>query len=100
MIQLRLCAFEAKKPMGREDAKKLKKTMKTLYLLRHGHAETKAKQPDRERNLDAEGRGEAERTGEKLKKVELLPQLIISSNYNRAYQTAEIAAKALDYNVK
>lgn len=74
--------------------------MKTLYLLRHGHAESKAKQPDVERNLDAEGRGEAERTGEKLKKTEPQPQLIISSHANRAFQTAEIAARALDYNIK
>lgn len=74
--------------------------MKTLYLLRHGHAESKAKQPDVERNLDAEGRGEAERTAEKLKKIEPLPQLIISSHANRAFQTAEIAALALDYNIK
>jgi phosphohistidine phosphatase len=74
--------------------------MKTLYLLRHGHAESKAKQPDVERNLDAEGRSEAERIGEKLKKIDPLPQLIISSHAKRAFQTAEIAALALDYNIK
>lgn len=74
--------------------------MKTLYLLRHGHAESKQKQPDVERNLDSQGHGEVERTAEKLKKVTPRPDLIMSSHANRALQTAEIAARAFDYNVK
>jgi len=74
--------------------------MKTLYLMRHGHAETKEKQPDIERNLDDEGRDEVQTTSEKLLKAGINPSLIISSNANRAYQTAEIVAKTLGYNAK
>jgi len=74
--------------------------MKSLYLLRHGRAETKEKQPDIERNLDDEGRNEVRVTAEKMLKLGINPSLIIASNANRAYQTAEIVASTLGYNIK
>ncbi|RYD83087.1 MAG: hypothetical protein EOP53_01870 [Sphingobacteriales bacterium] len=74
--------------------------MKTLYLLRHGHAETKQKQPDEERNLDQTGRKEALLTGEKMLKETLRPDIILSSHANRAYQTAQIVAETLAYPIK
>jgi phosphohistidine phosphatase len=74
--------------------------MKTLYLLRHGHAETKAVQPDSSRNLDKEGRDEVQGTADKMLKGGINPELIISSHAIRAFQTAEIVAKTLGYNIK
>jgi phosphohistidine phosphatase len=74
--------------------------MKTLYLLRHGHAESKTDVPDEARNLDDLGRKEAEYIGELMLKQELRPDLILSSHANRAYQTAETVAGKLGYPVK
>jgi phosphohistidine phosphatase len=74
--------------------------MKTLYLIRHGHAETKARQPDHERNLDDAGREEVRITAEKMLAQQINPDLIISSHADRAMQSAEIIAAALGYNSK
>jgi phosphohistidine phosphatase len=74
--------------------------MKTLYLLRHGHAESKQNHPDVTRNLDETGKKEALLTGEKLVKEGLRPEHIISSHATRAYQTAQIVAETLAYPVK
>ena len=74
--------------------------MKTLYLLRHGHAESKVRQPDINRNLDEKGRNEVGDTAGKMLKSNINPSLIISSHANRAYQTAEIVAKTIGYNIK
>ena len=74
--------------------------MKTLYLLRHGHAEDKIKQPDISRNLHEEGKEEVKLTIENFIRQHPVPNLIISSHANRAYQTAEIAAKMMSYNPK
>src|SRR5688572_5778419 len=74
--------------------------MKTLYLLRHGHAETKEIEPDDARNLDVNGQKEALMTGEKLLKEGLRPDKILSSHANRAHQTAQIVAETLGYPVK
>lgn len=74
--------------------------MKTLYLLRHGQAESKEGQPDVERNLTETGKKQALLTGEKLLKEGLRPDIILSSHANRAYQTAQIVAQTLTYPVK
>ncbi|MGZ5244473.1 MAG: phosphohistidine phosphatase SixA [Bacteroidia bacterium] len=75
-------------------------SMKTLYLLRHGHAESKEVQPDDARNLDINGQKAALLTGEKLLKEGLRPDKILSSHANRAHQTAQIVAETLGYPVK
>lgn len=72
--------------------------MKTLYLLRHGHAESKTKLPDSARNLDEEGREEVRITANKMLVMKILPQLMISSHANRALQTAQIAAQIIGYD--
>jgi phosphohistidine phosphatase len=72
--------------------------MKTLYLLRHGHAESKA--VDVNRHLDEGGREEVIITAQKMLEQKINPELIISSHATRAYQTAEIVAKELGYNPK
>jgi len=73
--------------------------MKTLYLIRHGHAESKAKYPDISRNLDEEGKEEVRATASKMKSGGILPALILSSHANRAYQTAEIVAETIGYKL-
>jgi phosphohistidine phosphatase len=74
--------------------------MKTLFLIRHGHAETKSDVPDEARNLDDLGRKQVEHIAELMLKQGLRPDLILSSHANRAFQTAEIIAQKLAYPVK
>jgi len=73
--------------------------MKTLYLIRHGKAESKEGGPDIKRNLESEGRDEVSRTAEQLLAKHIKPSLILSSPANRAYQTAEIVAEMLGYRI-
>jgi len=74
--------------------------MKTIYLLRHGNAEGKQVQPDVERNLNAKGKKEADETAEKIKQVQIMPDVFISSHANRALQTATIVADIIGFPVK
>jgi phosphohistidine phosphatase len=74
--------------------------MKTLFLIRHGHAETKSDIADEARNLDDTGRKQIESIGEALLKAGLRPDHILSSHANRAYQTAEIVAQKIAYPLK
>ena len=68
-----------------------------LYFLRHGIAEDpQPGQTDRERRLTSEGIAEMQREAEALKRLALKPDLIVTSPYPRARETAEIVAKALD----
>ncbi len=71
--------------------------MKTLYLVRHAHAENKSSRTDFFRNLDDEGKAEVLRTAEIFKSKKILPQLIISSNAQRTMQTARIIAATINY---
>jgi len=71
--------------------------MKTLYLLRHGHAEDKGKGPDFERNLDDAGREEVRHTARQMQQLKIQPALVISSPANRALQTASLAAETIGY---
>ncbi len=65
-----------------------------IYLLRHGIA-TEREDPstDSQRPLTGKGRDHIEKIAEALKQLKLKPDLILSSPYVRADQTATIVAK-------
>ena len=67
-----------------------------LYLLRHGLAvpDTDVNmQTDRQRPLTPEGLKKSRRVAKALKAMELSFELILSSPYLRAHQTAEVVAR-------
>jgi phosphohistidine phosphatase len=69
-----------------------------LYFLRHGIAEDgHAGHPDSARKLTEEGKEKTADVARLAKKAGLRPTLILTSPYVRARQTAEIAAKELEY---
>lgn len=77
-----------------------------VYLLRHGPAEEPVAQPpprgetsDLERALTDEGRAKTRRACGGLKRLGIAPKVILTSSAKRALQTAEIAARALSFNV-
>ena len=71
--------------------------MKTIYLLRHAHAEDKNVRADFSRTLDESGKREARKTGAILKSKNIAPQLILSSSAERTMETSAIVAKELNY---
>lgn len=69
-----------------------------LYLLRHGIAENgRAGSPDSERALTAEGRRKLKDVLGVARMAGVAPDLIVTSPYKRALQTAEVAAQVLGY---
>jgi phosphohistidine phosphatase len=75
--------------------------MKTLILVRH--AKSSWDDPalnDRDRPLNGRGKKDAPAMGERLAKLGLHPDLILTSPAVRALTTAELIAKALDYKRK
>ncbi len=75
--------------------------MKTLFLIRHAKSSRDDPAlPDKERPLNDRGMRDAPRMGERLAKQDVKPDLILSSTALRAFATAEIIAKKLDYKVK
>jgi phosphohistidine phosphatase len=69
-----------------------------LYILRHGLAETAPNPPsggDSRRRLTNEGVDKMRRAAKGMKALELSFDLILSSPYLRARETAEIVAEAL-----
>jgi len=69
-----------------------------LYILRHGIAEDgEAGQPDSDRALTAEGKKRLRPLLRLAKNAGVAPSLILSSPYRRAIETAELAAKILEY---
>ncbi len=69
-----------------------------IYILRHGIAEdAKHGHPDAERALTNEGREKLRRVLKRARGAGVTPEVILSSPYRRAVETAEIAAKELDY---
>jgi phosphohistidine phosphatase len=64
------------------------------YFLRHADAETRADR-DRERKLTPKGLEQAEKAGKFLVRCGLLPDIILTSPFTRARQTAKIAAEKL-----
>ena len=70
-----------------------------IYLMRHGVAREPASadfEADSQRPLTAEGRDAITRIAHALKKLDVRPDLILSSPYVRAEQTAAILAKEFD----
>ena len=72
--------------------------MRTLLILRHGKAENKGKETtatDHPRALTGRGRSEAAEMGRRMAAQGVQPDLIVTSDARRAYQTATLAATEL-----
>ncbi|MCS7024621.1 MAG: phosphohistidine phosphatase SixA [Bryobacteraceae bacterium] len=70
-----------------------------LYLLRHGLAEeAKPGSRDADRALTAEGKRKLRLVLGVARRAGLRPDLILTSPYRRAVETAQIAAELLEYN--
>ncbi len=75
--------------------------MKTLYLLRHAKSSwDDASLSDRDRPLDARGERDAARMSKRWSQRIEQPDLILSSPAARAFATAKIVARGLDYKTK
>ncbi len=72
-----------------------------IYLLRHGIAESaRPGMKDSDRALTEEGRVKLRRVLKRAKEAGAEPDLILSSPYRRATETADLAAEALCYQGK
>jgi phosphohistidine phosphatase len=72
-----------------------------LYIVRHGIAidrEDPKCPPDPERYLTEEGIDKTKQVAKAIATLGITPDLLISSPYTRAMQTAEIFANALEYS--
>jgi phosphohistidine phosphatase len=69
-----------------------------IYLLRHGIAEDgRVGGHDSDRALTAEGRDKLRRVLKRAHEAGVRPTVILASPYRRAWETAEMAAEALEY---
>ncbi|HEY6080346.1 MAG TPA: histidine phosphatase family protein [Polyangiaceae bacterium] len=65
--------------------------MKTLYVLRHGHAVPESEaSSDHARELSPRGRAEVRRSAQQLSRRSSLPSVVLTSNAARALATAEL----------
>ena len=72
---------------------------RTLVLIRHAKSSwANPLQSDFERPLNDRGEHDAPMMGERLKKMNVIPHLIVSSSAKRAKQTAKKIADAMDYD--
>lgn len=72
---------------------------RTLVLIRHAKSSwSNPLQSDFERPLNSRGEQDAPMMGSHLKKLSLIPDLIISSTATRAINTAKKIAEAIGYN--
>ena len=72
--------------------------MKELLIMRHAKSSwSNVHLSDHQRPLNKRGKNDAPRMGKLLKRMELTPDLIISSTAERAMTTAELAALSSDY---
>jgi phosphohistidine phosphatase len=72
---------------------------RTLVLIRHAKSSwANPLQSDFDRPLNDRGKREAPEMGEKLHKLDIVPDLIISSSAKRARQTAKRIAKEVGYD--
>ena len=73
--------------------------MKTLYLLRHAKSSWKFPElDDFDRPLNKRGQGDTPLMGKRLRKRNILPDLIISSPAQRAKHTAQEVAQSMGYS--
>lgn len=72
--------------------------MMEIYLMQHGEAYAKDKDP--ERSLTPGGEDQIRSSGRALRKLGVDVDIIVSSPKKRARQTAEIVAAELDYSKK
>ena len=71
-----------------------------IYLIRHSNAVdpgTPGYEEDSQRPLTEKGRDKMNKISATLKKMNVKPDLIVSSSYVRARQTAEVLAKVMKY---
>lgn len=74
--------------------------MRWLYLIRHAKSSWRhADLADFDRPLNKRGKRDAPLMGEKLLQLDCSPDKIVSSPANRAFTTAKIIARAVDYPV-
>ncbi|HUI79486.1 MAG TPA: histidine phosphatase family protein [Bryobacteraceae bacterium] len=72
-----------------------------IYLLRHAAAEDGPPgMKDSDRALTPEGREKLKRVLKRARNADVKPDVILSSPYRRALETAEMAAEALGYRRK
>ncbi len=72
--------------------------MKSLYIIRHAKSSWDFTElSDEERPLIEKGMKRAKKIGNYLKDNNVKADIIISSHANRAFQTAQIIAKKIDY---
>jgi phosphohistidine phosphatase len=72
--------------------------MKRVIIVRHAKAVPYGYDDDFTRDLTDRGMNDAKRIGNELKKMNVLPEAMISSPANRAIQTAMIFAENLGFN--
>ena len=72
--------------------------MKTLLILRHGKAQPDAPDGDHARELTDRGARDSQAIGDYIRQVAGTPDAIITSDAQRALQTAEIVADATGYD--
>ena len=72
--------------------------MLTLLILRHGKAAAEGQGSDRDRPLTKQGKRAAELVGKLLRDDDLLPERIVSSNAERARDTARRVASAARFD--
>lgn len=71
--------------------------MKTLLIMRHGKAERDGASGDHSRELNERGQRDSETMGAYIAEKIGLPDAILTSDAQRALQTAEIASVAMGY---
>jgi phosphohistidine phosphatase len=70
-----------------------------IYLLRHAIAEDGGPgTPDQDRNLTPEGRKRLREVLRAAKKADVAPDVLLTSPYKRALETASIAAELLEFS--
>lgn len=74
-----------------------------IYLVRHGEAvtlEDAASKNDEDRNLTIEGKEKLYQFSRTFKSIDVQSDLILTSPYKRAYETASIFSEAMDSTTK
>lgn len=75
--------------------------MSELILLRHAKAEEHSlMRPDFKRHLRERGRDDSRNMAAYLRKLNIIPDMVLCSTANRTRETWEIFAEILDYNGK